>query len=351
MKISNAHIFQTKLPLKKPYELSFAKIEHFSSCFIAIETDEGGIGIGEATALPGYSSETHGMIWEVLAQFRSQLISLNETQARKIVDNHFKKLPFAASALGTAIDFAFAPPELPDAFTCPLVFAISAYNQAEKILNDLKTAVNEGFRSIKVKIGRNIEKDLKILPLLFKTNFNNVVFRFDANQGYTYDEAASFINHLIKYDIGRIELLEQPFPPDRWNEMKKLQKSSPIPLMLDESIFSTEHILKANDIGISFVKLKLFKSKGINDLIEKAKIANNRGINVILGNGVATDVANFMEGLVFSSFNNLFHGAFEGNGFAKTDTPLLKNPLKLIDGKALWHKKNRDIFDISFMHH
>jgi hypothetical protein len=58
-----------------------------------------------------------------------------------------------------------------------------------------------------------------------------------------------------------IELFEQPFKEGNWEDMKRLAKISPIPLMLDESIYDMNDIEKVIQLECAdYIKLKLMNS-------------------------------------------------------------------------------------------
>ena len=338
MKIANAKILRRHLKLNIPYKLSFATLSEFNPCFIAIKMENGNLGIGEATALKGYSSETHEQIFKVLEKSTQHLVSSGIHQARSIVDEIFRQNPFAASAIGTALDFAYDSFPIPDSLSCPLVYPLPSDLSADQILQHIETAAQQNFRTIKVKVGQNIDHDIKYIGHILASP-HDIAYRFDANQGYSLNEAIQFIKEIEKSAPEKVELVEQPFGPDQWHEMQQLCKLTKIPMMLDESIFHREDILRAKEIGCSYIKLKLFKTRGLNDLIAKSELAHKIGLKVILGNGVSTDIANLAEAFIFSSFPDYFHGAFEGNGFTRIESGLLKNSLRLIRGNAVWEKQ------------
>lgn len=338
MKISRVRIFEKHLPLRKPYPLSFTTVESFRSCLISVETDTHGRGAGEATALPGYSAETHEDIFLALKRAAAVLPSLGSDQAECVVNKMFDELPFAASALGTALDFAFGRVSVPEKFSIPLLTPLSPYVAPAELEKQLETAFSGGYKTIKVKVGRHIGQDISSLAILSGAP-PEIIYRFDANQGYSFKNAALFIEKLAEIKGPRVEFLEQPFAPDNWGQMEELCRMSPIPLMLDESIFNEADIRRAASIGTEFVKLKLCKTRGVKDLLAKAELAHCLGLKVVLGNGVATDITNLIEAVAMAGYPDFFYGAFEGNGFAKTEEALLGHPLQIKSGRVIWWKK------------
>ncbi len=87
--------------------------------------------------------------------------------------------------------------------------------------------------------------------------------------------------------------------------------------MLDEPIVDFTSIDKARSIGVNYVKLKLYKQGGIIELIAHAEYANQNGLKVILGNGVATWPSNQVELSVYAENRSWFSGVHEANGYIK----------------------------------
>lgn len=54
------------------------------------------------------------------------------------------------------------------------------------------------------------------------------------------------------------------------------------------------------------MKHKLFKQGGISELVNFARLANNMGMKVVLGNGVASSLSNMMEVSLQLKYPELF---------------------------------------------
>lgn len=87
--------------------------------------------------------------------------------------------------------------------------------------------------------------------------------------------------------------------------------------MLNESIVGLEDIKMASEMGIKFLKLKLFKRGGIRELVEWSRFTNRVGMKVIPGNGVATRLSNPIEIQVYNEHRKFFQTGSEANRFLK----------------------------------
>ena len=127
-------------------------------------------------------------------------------------------------------------------------------------------------------------------------------------------------------------MLEQTCAAGDWDAAQSVAEVSPVPLMLDESIYDIADIDKAADLGVaSYIKFKLMKAGGLTRLASVLAYIRDRGMEPVLGNGVACDVGGWMEACMVPGH---ITNAGEMNGFLKTSDSLLRNPM-IVDGNAI----------------
>jgi L-alanine-DL-glutamate epimerase-like enolase superfamily enzyme len=155
------------------------------------------------------------------------------------------------------------------------------------------------------------------------------VLRLDGNQGYTAKDGCRFA---AEADPEGIELFEQPCAADDWVAAATVAKVARVPMMLDESIFGLEDIERAADLGIaSFIKLKLLKMGGLDRLADALELIRAKGMEPVLGNGVASDIACWMEAAVAAQH---IRNAGEFNGFLRPVSGILAEPM-VVDSGAI----------------
>ncbi|MDE4947147.1 dipeptide epimerase, partial [Francisella tularensis subsp. holarctica] len=76
--------------------------------------------------------------------------------------------------------------------------SISCGSVAETIQN-IQTGVEDNFSTIKVKTGEDFDRDIQLLKALDNEFSKNIIFRFDANQGWNISQTKQFIEELNKY--------------------------------------------------------------------------------------------------------------------------------------------------------
>ena len=330
--------------LRKPYKLSFATLYSFDSCWIQLTDNQGGVGVGEAVALPGYSWETADEIEGVLAKLAHAAVGLSprEFEARCAQDRAAS--PFAASAAMTALELPLLLPAINTRHSFDLNFPVAATDNAAELDRVVAKGLAAGYRHLKLKIGSRLDWDLAAAQQLL-TKFQGQHFRvvFDANQAYEPVEALEFARLLEKLASERVAWFEQPLPRTSWGECEKLCDATGTPIVLDESIYDERDILRAAQIGARGVKLKLSKHFGPRNTLALAAFARGLSLEVAFGNGVATDIGNLAEFAVLNAGRGLFAEPSESSGFQKLQEPVLFSGLHVSAGRLACHHAPQEI--------
>ncbi len=337
MRIDETDLREATLPLRAPYVLSFTTVTAIVAQIVTIRLANGARGCAETVALPGYSVETSAQIREALEGLLPRLRGLEVTAARALARRELAALPFALSPVLCALDLATGDFPIPDAAEVPLLAPLHSREPAE-LVRAARALLDQGYGTLKVKIGRDVAGDVSAAAALLGELPDDARLRFDANEAYDRPAAERFLAALQHPRRRLVELVEQPLSRHDWEGMEALCCASPVPLMLDEAIGTEADIDRAAAVGAGFIKLKLFKNGGPTDLLALARRARERGLRVILGNGVSADLGCLTEAWVYEQGRGLFHGAGEMNGFVKITRPLLAHPPDLRGGQLLWRR-------------
>lgn len=343
-KIVGYQLLEATIPLSQPYVLSFAVISEIHSIAVRLFLENGHGGIAEAVPLPGYTDETRQSVVKSLLTVLPYITGKTASELSERLSGQISDAPFAMSAIMTAAEVAADELIIPAALDIPLLAAVSAERQAKFPLNRSLNYVQGGFKTIKVKVGRDIDADVNTLVHLLDNMPDGVLLRLDANQAYTYAEAERILDVIGKHArCGMVELVEQPFGTHEaaWADFSRLARVTEVPLMLDESIIHEADVGRAAEAGAKLIKLKLFKHQGIKGLLAMARAANSMGLGVVMGNGVATEIGNLQEAILYQE-SGLFQGASEGNGFAKLSYPALLYRPNVIAGRLVWQRPDAD---------
>ncbi|MFQ6024469.1 MAG: enolase C-terminal domain-like protein, partial [Acidiferrobacterales bacterium] len=273
--------------------------------------------------LTGYTHETIEQSWRLACTLASKVVSESLIAAKDIVDKSRCEAPFTVTALTTAIEMLEASPYLkvdkPTAI--PLLALVHAAN-GDRLATEIDELIDQGYATLKIKIGFDVGTDLERVRLIQRLVDGRAKLRIDANQGYNREAACRFAKSL---DPEGIELLEQTCPAGDWDAAQAVAKVSPVPLMLDESIYDLSDVDKAAELDVArYIKFKLMKAGGLEQLAHALEHIRGRGMEPVLGNGVACDVGCWMEACMVPGH---ITNAGEMNGFLKTREQFLEHPL------------------------
>jgi L-alanine-DL-glutamate epimerase-like enolase superfamily enzyme len=127
----------------------------------------------------------------------------------------------------------------------------------------------------KIKVGTN--EDLEILCSI--REHTDSILRIDANAGWTYEQALSYIPTLEKLEV---ELIEQPLEKENIQGHKSLSEKTKIPIIADESCVSQKDVLICAN-AFDGINIKLTKASGITPVLEMIKNARKENLKIMLG--------------------------------------------------------------------
>ena len=239
-----------------------------------------------------------------------------------------KAAPFAATGLTTAMEMlqSSAWLRVNGATRVPLLGVVNG-SEARELEVEVARLLDEGFGTLKVKVGFDAPDDARRVRLIQQVVAGRCRLRIDANQGYDREQGCAFAAAL---DPEGIELFEQPCAAGEWDGAQAVAAVSPVPMMLDESIYGLPDIERAAALGAArYIKLKLMKMGSLERLAQGIRRIRELGMEPVLGNGVAGEVGCWMEACVART---LIANAGEMNGFLKPVARVLAAPLRFEDG-------------------
>jgi muconate cycloisomerase len=297
MKITGLRLFPITLTVRPEYYIVTSIGAHAVSRYVivAIDTDEGVSGWGEATVVPLWSGETQGSALALIQDYIAPLLKgrrVEDVDFEEIdrvgIDNHFTKAAIEMALLDLEgkrqgkplyelIGGANNPLQIPIKFSIGL-------REPQDTAAIAAAKVREGFTAIKIKVGPDAEKDLRRVAAVREAIGSKTKLNVDVNGGWSVEQA---IHEIPRYREFNLEYVEQPTP--RWDldGMAKVRQAVDVPIMADESVFAiwqAEQVIakRAADL-ISIYPGKnagILKSKKICDLAEVAGIGCHLGSNL-----------------------------------------------------------------------
>jgi o-succinylbenzoate synthase len=326
MNLERIDVHRLRVPLVKPYRLAFGPVEHYDTIVVEIVDRDGRVGLGEATVLTGYTDETIDEAWRVARDFAPQLIATPDAKDRVLALG--ERYPFTATAFGTALEMLADSRilDVRETTRVPLLGLLHAEDEPA-IADEFARLHAAGFRTIKVKVGFDVERDCQRVRAVQRVVAGRARIRLDANQGYTAEQGIAFVRALDPADI---EIFEQPCAAGDWDAHLAVTRAASVPMMLDESIYGMDDIERAADLrAASYIKVKLMKLVTLERLEAAIARIGALGMRAVLGNGVACDLGCWMEACVAA---RTIDNAGEMNGFLKPRAGLLTQPLRFDDG-------------------
>lgn len=279
-----------ELMLKHPF--SIAKFTRNSTPILLLKLDyEGFIGFGEASMVP-YMGESQATAADFLK--RIDLSKFRHPFNFAEIHEYMNKVAPGNPAVKAAIDIA-----LNDingkifGQSCAKIYGaeqafmpVTSYTigiDTPEIIRE-KVADAEGFKVLKIKLGRDNDKEL-IQTIRALTD---VPLYVDANQGWNDKEDAIDMCHWL-HEQG-VQLIEQPMDKNNLEGNAWLTERSPIPILADEAVQRIGDMdqLKGAYHGIN---IKLMKSAGMYEAHQMILKARSFGMNILIGCMSETSIA------------------------------------------------------------
>lgn len=320
-----------KMDLRVPYRLSYRTFEVFEPYVVEIVGSDGTKSWGDGHISPGSSRETREGGWAFCNKIAPELLGRTTDEAIRFVGAKVIESKVAGSALCVALEMLQGSPllNIEKEIVIPLITPLNAVDPSG-IETEVEQKLDQGFRTFKVKVGKDVHADLKRLSQIQSVLKQRATLRVDANRGYNREEGILFASSISPSSIA---LFEQPCPAEDWESNAAVARVSNVPLMLDEPICSMDDIERAADIvGVGFCKLKLKRFGTLAGLFAALNHVRELGMEPVLGDGLGSELTSWMEACVSQT---TIRNAGEFNGFLKPRERLFSNPLKFENGNLI----------------
>ena len=294
MKIESIRLAMLRVPLKTPFKTALRTVEAVEDVVVMIRTDTGHVGYGEAPATAVITGDTHGSIIEAIRKVIAPRIIgqevANLNRITRLVQGAMENNFSAKAAVEIALYDLWG--QLYDAPLYKLLgggdpvvttdITISV-DYIDKMVADSVAAVDRGFASLKIKVGKDMGVDIERVKAIHAAVEGRALLRLDANQGWTAKQAVTAMHALEDAGV-HLELLEQPVRAKDLDGLKYVTDRVHTPVMADESVFGPAEVIelirrRAADI----INIKLMKTGGLSNAIRIADIASLYGVECMIG--------------------------------------------------------------------
>lgn len=292
MRITSLECWPIEMPLVAPYTIAYETVDHATNIFLRVETDTGLCGLGCAAPDLPVTGETPESVTDALCNTAGPLLKGEDPLRHALLlDRLSIALPNSPSARA-AVDMALFD-IMGKTANLPVWKLLGGYRDSirtsitigvlpvEETLATARDFIARGFTSLKLKGGINVDEDVERVIRVRDTVGPHVEIRFDANQGYTFDQAGDFVRRTR--DTG-LELLEQPTPRGETDLLGRVTEAVAIPVMADESLMSLRDAFRiARDDLADMVNVKLMKVGGIFEALQINAVARAAKLEVMVG--------------------------------------------------------------------
>ena len=314
MKISKIISYVLNEDLEKEFFFSQWEYSNRKICIVKIICDNGIVGWGEA-----YGPAT--VVKESVNYIKQNIIGMNPLDSDIIWSTLFRRVHdygrsgvfvSAISAIDIALwDIKGKYHKLPvstllggsyrkkiRAYATGLYFSDSK-TLTDDLCNEAMEYVNEGFKSIKMKVGLNIKSDVNNVKAVRNTIGPDIELMIDSNHAYSYDEALKLSKKLEDQDI---KWFEEPLSPEFYDQYSDFKSKSLIPVAAGECEYLRYGFQKLLDKNcIDFLQMDICSCGGLTEAKRISALSSAKGVKVIphtWGSGIAFYTAiNFISNL------------------------------------------------------
>jgi L-Ala-D/L-Glu epimerase / N-acetyl-D-glutamate racemase len=292
MKMVSLEAWPVSMQIAEPYTVAYGSFDRAVNVFLEIRTDNGLTGFGCAAPETAVTGETPETVMKTFSEvIRPALTGEDPLRRALLLERLAPALTIHRSAVAMA-DMALH--DLLGKITgLPLFRLLGGYRTRMKTsvtigilpqdetVSRAKALVEQGFRVLKIKGGRDVEADIARILAVRQAVGNRIELRFDANQGYSVDEALAFIRTVATADL---ELVEQPTAGSDMDALGRVTGLAPLPIMADESLKTLGDALRLTRKNrVDMINIKLMKVGGIAEAVRINAVARAAGLAVMAG--------------------------------------------------------------------
>ena len=343
MKITKITPIAISLPMTKQLKMAGVVFNSSDNVLVKVETDNGLIGWGEASAAPTMTGETVESMMAALRYLTPHFIGRDPSEFYEnlaFMDFRLYGNASAKTVLEMALyDITGKHLKKPVAellgsvrrSSIPVLWMLASGKLDEDIA-DSKQKLDEGFTSFKIKVGSNpidqdIDRAINVRELVGK----EVQLSSDANQGWNKADAIGFV-----IGVGEaLSFIEQPILGSDVDGMADIQKSTVVPIGADEGLHSIKDIEHHKQKGAAQGgSLKMIKLGGVTRAYEAACLCEELGMNVNMAGKVAeSSISSAAVMHISAAAPSLKWGLSITKQYVAKD--LVHNPVIINSGQAL----------------
>ena len=284
-------------PLHTPFVTALRRTEHVFSVVVRVTAADGRVGFGEAPQIWRVTGESQSSIEACVRGPLADVLLGSDPMLEPATEVH-RNLADAVVANGGAR--AATEIAVQDLLARAANVSLARFlgGSATAVGTDVTVAAQGApwdpagqaastFDQVKIKVGL-APSDVDRVIAIHRTASRPV--RVDANQAWDLATATAAVGAWLAAGV-QLDFLEQPLPAWDLAGHAELRRRVPVPIVLDESVFTIHDLRRAIDAGSGdIVNIKLAKCGGLNAGIELASLATEAGLGVMVGSMMESEL-------------------------------------------------------------
>jgi o-succinylbenzoate synthase len=302
MKITGVRLGRVRVPLRTPFKTALRTVEVIDDIVVMIHTDTGHVGWGEAPPTAVITGDTHESISRAITgSIAPRLVGADIAHLEELtaaVQGALERNTSAKAAVEIALYdlqgqlngtplyrlLGGGTPRLSTDITISV-------DDIDKMVADTLDAIGRGFRSLKVKVGKDIDMDIERVKAIHAAVAGRASIRLDANQGWSPEQAVRAL-HVIESAGIELDLVEQPVKADDLDGLEYVTARVATPVMADESAFGVDDVAEIiRRHAADIVNIKLMKTGGISNALRIADLCAVHGVQCMMGSMLETSIS------------------------------------------------------------
>ena len=313
MRITSVDVTPLNLIPQVALTVAYGSYPVFEYAMLVIHTDDGAVGLGEASPDPVVTGETQAGVISALGAMGRVLIGRDPLELTVLLSEAEAAAASASAEVGFPAALAAVDMALYDLAGKALGVPVSTllggsvrdgmqlYPVVPMDTPEAMAALAQGFSAmgsavLKLKIGsRDLDLDVARVAAVVRAVGGDTRLRLDVNQGW--GDAATAIEAIGRLSDFNVEYVEQPVAADDLAGMAQVVAAVDVPIMADESCHTAADALAIVRAGAAdLLNIKLMKCGGIRralDILAVAEAASTlegAGVGCILGSMVESSI-------------------------------------------------------------
>lgn len=294
MNISKIELGEVSIPLVTPFKTALRTVDCVNDILVRVVADDGQFGLGEAPPTAVITGDTKGSIRCAIEEFIAPALIGKDISDLDEIERTLHGCILKNTSAKAAVDMAVYDLWAKN-LGLPLYKALGggraeietdvtiSVNPVDEMVEDSIRAVNDGFRILKVKVGKEGLGDVARVEAIRNAVGRNICLRVDANQGWTTKESVRIIRAMEDRGLD-IDLVEQPVSAHDFEGMKHITANVGTPILADESVFSVQDAIRIiTERAADIINIKLMKTGGIYEALKICGVAESYGVECMIG--------------------------------------------------------------------